>query len=303
MKGARRNGKRRLELRAIDLEAELELARRREGGKARCAKDAWQEAGDSVASTRKRMIGIQSERLPDRARIPCVFLLVFQGESGGTEPVRKVREPAAAGSRHLNSCRRNTLVTLTQEKQIRAPGELAQRYARAFCAYLQATHEGAHERNHVLKRVRALQEALFSNPDLRTFLDNPRLASQPPHKVAATLAEGLGLGDDLRRLIGVVAREGRLDILGEILEAILLLDAQERGEVAVEVCTARRLTDDQRQSIRHSLKEAGHHHISMTERVDPALLGGMTVRVGPVLFDTSIAGRLTRLQHAMKGAA
>ncbi|TPW36273.1 ATP synthase F1 subunit delta [Oecophyllibacter saccharovorans] len=194
-------------------------------------------------------------------------------------------------------------MTSTQEKQIRAPGELAQRYGRAFCAYLQSTHGGAHERNHVLKSVRALQEALVADPKLRTFLDNPRLTGQSPQKVASMLAEGLGLGNDLRRLIGVVAREGRLPILGEILEAILLEEARDRGEVTVEVRTARRLTDHQRDQLRHRLREAGHHHISMTEHVDPALIGGMTVRVGPVLFDTSIAGRLTRLQHAMKGAA
>jgi len=73
--------------------------------------------------------------------------------------------------------------------------------------------------------------------------------------------------------------------------------------VLAHVVTAHRLTDVQRTTLRARLIEAGYGHINIDEQVDASLLGGMTVRIGARLFDSSIKSRLQRLQYAMKGAA
>ncbi|QDH14348.1 ATP synthase F1 subunit delta [Formicincola oecophyllae] len=190
-------------------------------------------------------------------------------------------------------------MTLAQEQQIRAPGELAQRYARAFCDYLPAKGDNSE----TMQQVRALRDAIQGDPAFQAWLNDPRLNDDSARRIAEELANALHLDDALLRLIGVVGENGRLPELGEILEAVLLLDAKRRGIVPVEVATATPLTDHQRQQIQNTLTDAGYQHIVMTERQDSSLIGGMTVRVGSVLFDSSIAGRLTRLQNAMKGAA
>ncbi|MXV43635.1 ATP synthase F1 subunit delta [Saccharibacter sp. 17.LH.SD] len=190
-------------------------------------------------------------------------------------------------------------MTVAQEKRIRAPGEGAKRYARAFYEYLQ---EGA-DIPAVLQQVQALRQVILENDELRSILADPRLDVRRAPELVKALVEGLHLGDEMRRFVGVIARQGRLAALSEILEAVSLLDAHQRGEVRVEVATAQPLDDAQRERLRDCLREAGYNTIAMTERLDASLLGGMTVRVGSVLFDTSIVGRLARLQNAMKGAA
>ncbi|MCX5616964.1 ATP synthase F1 subunit delta [Bombella sp. TMW 2.2559] len=191
-------------------------------------------------------------------------------------------------------------MTVAQEKQIRTPGEVAQRYARAFEEYLS---ESEQDRAATLEQVCVLREAIAQLPDLRAALADSRLDVSQTEKLVKSLGSALGFNDAMRRFVGFIARQRRLSGLDEILCAVLLLDSRQRGEVRVDVTTARPLEDGQRESLRTSLQQAGYANIAMTEHVDQALIGGMVVRVGSVLFDTSIAGRLARLQNAMKGAA
>ena len=55
--------------------------------------------------------------------------------------------------------------------------------------------------------------------------------------------------------------------------------------------------------MRARLIEAGYGNVNIVKRVDPSLLGGMVVKIGARLYDTSLKSRLQRLQYAMKGAA
>lgn len=73
--------------------------------------------------------------------------------------------------------------------------------------------------------------------------------------------------------------------------------------VTAHVETAHALTDLQRQQLRARLIEAGYGNVNIVETVDPTLLGGLVVKIGARLYDTSLKSRLQRLQYAMKGAA
>ena len=69
------------------------------------------------------------------------------------------------------------------------------------------------------------------------------------------------------------------------------------------VSSAHPLTDVQREQLRARLIESGYGNVNLQETVDPSLLGGLVVRIGARLYDTSLKSRLQRLQYAMKGAA
>ncbi len=195
--------------------------------------------------------------------------------------------------------RRNTRVTVTQVPQVGHTGGLAQRYARAL--YDLASEQG--NLSDVLGEVKALRAAIAESDDLRKFLADARMDIHQGRTVSNVLMSKLGFGDVLRRFVGVIADNRRLPDLASILDGVLALDSALRGEVVAEVRSAQPLTDMQRSQLQARLAEAGYSRVSMTERTDAALLGGMTVRIGSTVFDTSIAGRLTRLQNAMKGAA
>lgn len=190
-------------------------------------------------------------------------------------------------------------MTVAQQQRNKAPSEVAQRYARAFYEII----AGKADSSAILERLGRFLEAIEDNVELQAFLSDTRFDPRNAAQFASALAQTLALGDDLRRLIGTVARNGRLPELGGILDAVQRLEAKAHQIVEVEVNTAQPLSDEQRGRLVASLEEAGYAHTSITEHLDPSLLGGSVIRVGSVLFDTSIAGRLARLQHAMKGAA
>ncbi len=107
----------------------------------------------------------------------------------------------------------------------------------------------------------------------------------------------------MQDFVGVVANNRRLDALRAIVAAFAALVAQKRGVVVAHVASAHPLSDVQREQLRARLIEAGYGSVNIQERVDPSLLGGLVVRIGARLYDTSLKSRLQRLQYAMKGAA
>ena len=78
---------------------------------------------------------------------------------------------------------------------------------------------------------------------------------------------------------------------------------ERHGQQIAHVTTAHGLSDTQRAQIAARLTEAGFSGVRLNETVDPALLGGLVVRIGSRLYDNSIKSKLQRLQYVMKGAA
>jgi F-type H+-transporting ATPase subunit delta len=88
-----------------------------------------------------------------------------------------------------------------------------------------------------------------------------------------------------------------------MVQAFERLVDEKRGVVTAEAASAHPLTDVQRQQLRARLIEAGYGNVNIQEQVDPSLLGGLVVKIGARVYDTSLKSRLQRLQYAMKGAA
>ena len=89
--------------------------------------------------------------------------------------------------------------------------------------------------------------------------------------------------------------------ISKIIKAFRALAAQHRGEIAAEVTSAHPLTDEQVIELKHQLRQRVGREVSVDLSVDPSLLGGLVVRVGSQMIDSSIKTRLNTLAHAMKG--
>jgi F-type H+-transporting ATPase subunit delta len=122
-------------------------------------------------------------------------------------------------------------------------------------------------------------------------------------KAIRAVLEAAGFGKTVLDFVGVVAANRRLAALQGIVAAFAALVAAKRGVVVAQVETAHALTDVQEQQLRARLIEAGYGNVNIVKKVDPSLLGGLVVRIGARLFDSSLKSRLQRLQYAMKGAA
>jgi F-type H+-transporting ATPase subunit delta len=103
--------------------------------------------------------------------------------------------------------------------------------------------------------------------------------------------------------VNVAVANRRLRDLPALVSGFAAYVAAKRGEIVATVTTAHGLTDLQRTQLRARLTESGFGSVRLVELVDASLLGGMTLKIGAKLYDTSLKSRLSRLNYSLKGAA
>ncbi len=182
---------------------------------------------------------------------------------------------------------------------IASGGGLVDRYAAALYAHA----DDLNALDAVVSEMDALGRLVDSSADLRRMLESPLIDVASATKAAMEILESHGFGKAVRDFVGVIAGNRRLKALREIVVAFASLVAERRGITTAHVASAQPLNDVQRQSLRARLIEAGYGNVNILEHVQPDLLGGLVVRIGARLYDTSLKSRLQRLQYAMKGAA
>jgi F-type H+-transporting ATPase subunit delta len=189
--------------------------------------------------------------------------------------------------------------TATTSTTIASGGGLVDRYAAA----LYALAEDNNALDAVVSDIDGLGRLIDASADFRRLLGSPLIDVNVARQAALAVLEQEGFGKLVRDLVGVVANNRRLNHLREIVQAFGALVAERRGIVTAHVASAHPLNDVQRQQLRARLIEAGFGNVNIHESLQPELLGGLVVRVGARLYDTSLKSRLQRLQYAMKGAA
>jgi F-type H+-transporting ATPase subunit delta len=172
--------------------------------------------------------------------------------------------------------------------------------------YAAALYDLADERREldtVVDQMEALGRLIDESQPFRRLLLSPLVDVMQARNAANAVLTEQGFGKTVNDFVGVIANNRRLSVLRAIVTAFATLVAQKRGVVTATVASAHALSDVQREQLRARLIEAGFGNVNIQESVDPALLGGLVVRVGARLYDTSLKSRLQRLQYAMKGAA
>ena len=146
-----------------------------------------------------------------------------------------------------------------------------------------------------------LRDALAESADLRTLTSSPVIARPAAKRAILASADQLGLDATTRNFLGVLATNRRLAQLPAIVRAFRTLASRHRGEMTAEVTSAHPLDAAQVDALKQQLRQRVGREVAVDLSVDPALLGGLVVRVGSQMIDSSIRTRLNALAHAMKG--
>jgi F-type H+-transporting ATPase subunit delta len=149
--------------------------------------------------------------------------------------------------------------------------------------------------------LEALSHALVDSKDFNELVTSPLVSRDEAGKAFAAIAPEIGLDDTTANFLGVLARNGRKGELRNVIRAFRRLAAEHRGETTAEVVTARPLNDDQLAALRQQLRTRAGRDVSIDATVDPAILGGIVVKLGSQQIDASIRTKLNRLAQAMKG--
>ena len=176
---------------------------------------------------------------------------------------------------------------------------LASRYAIALFELA----DDAKELDRVADDLRSLRALVAENADLRQLVRSPVIGRQQQNDAMQAILATADAADLTRRFLGVVAGNKRLFVLGPMIEAYLAELARRRGEMTAEVTAAHPLTEAQQTALIDQIKKAVGAKVSINLAVDPSLLGGMVVKIGSKMIDTSLKTKLNRLQMAMKGVA
>lgn len=147
----------------------------------------------------------------------------------------------------------------------------------------------------------ALKAALAESEDFARLTTSPLVSRGEAGKAIAATADAMQLDPLTTRFLGVLAENRRLGQLGAVIRAFNLLAAAHRGETTAEVTSAHPLSDDQVAALKTRLKSRLGRDVSVDLAVDPAILGGLVVKIGSEMIDGSIRTKLNTLAHAMKG--
>ncbi len=153
----------------------------------------------------------------------------------------------------------------------------------------------------VEKDLESLGAALGQSGDFAALIRNPRLSRKSAGEAISGIAKLLKLSPLTNKFLGVLAANGRLSALPDVVRAFTDISAAARGEVTAQVTSAHALSADQLKALAARLKAREGREVKIQSSVDPELLGGLVVRIGSTQIDSSIRTRLNSLAAAMKG--
>lgn len=174
---------------------------------------------------------------------------------------------------------------------------LAGRYAIA----LYELAESANKLDKVAEDLKSLRQMIQESAELGRVITSPVLSRAEQVKVMTALAAKAGMDELTGNFVGTVAQNRRLFALSGIISAFLDVLSSRRGEAAAQVITAKELSDAQLQAVSDVLKKAVGTKVSVEPLVDESLLGGMIVKVGSRMVDSSLKTKLQQLHLSMKG--
>ncbi len=175
---------------------------------------------------------------------------------------------------------------------------LVARYAKALFAA--ARDQGSLQETE--DNIRKAGEIFAASAAIRRLVQSPVFSRAEQAKAIGAVLEQDGVSAMVREFFAVLASNRRLALFPAIQDAFLTLLSKERGEVTVEVVAARVLHENQLSGLRAALEGALKQKLRVKTTVDPAILGGLVVKIGSTMIDDSLKSKLERLQAASKKA-
>jgi F-type H+-transporting ATPase subunit delta len=143
-------------------------------------------------------------------------------------------------------------------------------------------------------------EALDAFDDLLRLVKSPVFSAEEQGRALAAILKELKIEGLTRNFLLLAAKNRRLFATPDMIRAFRAMLARHRGEMSATVTAAAKLTESQVTALRQALKAALGKEIMLDERVDAGLLGGLVVKIGSRMVDTSLRTKLNSLKVAMK---
>jgi F-type H+-transporting ATPase subunit delta len=155
----------------------------------------------------------------------------------------------------------------------------------------------------IAQDLAGLQAMIDGSEDLKRLIRSPVIPRADQERAITAVLERAGASGLTRKFVGLVARNRRLFVLEDMIAGYRALLAARRGQQTAVVTSAQPLSEAHRARLVDTLRRATGGDVALDTRVDPSLIGGLIIRLGSRMIDSSLRTKLQRLQLALKGAA
>ena len=154
----------------------------------------------------------------------------------------------------------------------------------------------------VLEDLSNLKKILNENKELGLVIKSPLITSIDKLNIFESLLNKINANKLTTTFIKVIEKNKRFSNLTSIITQFININSQKRGDVLADITSADELNDDQKNNITNQLKSILGDKLSLSFDVDKNIIGGLIVKVGSKMIDTSLANKINKLKIAMKGA-
>lgn len=146
-------------------------------------------------------------------------------------------------------------------------------------------------------------EALLAeSPDLLRLVRSPVFSSDAQLKALSAVLDRAGIGSTAVKFLKVLTANRRLFAVADVIRAFRALVAKFKGEATADVTVAEQLSDKNLDNLKAALKSVTGKDVILNVKVDPSIIGGLVVKLGSRMVDSSLRAKLNSIKHAMKEA-
>jgi F-type H+-transporting ATPase subunit delta len=150
-----------------------------------------------------------------------------------------------------------------------------------------------------LERFAAL---IAESADLKRLVRSPVFSTAEQLQALGAVLERVGIGGIAAKFLKLVTANRRLFAVSDMIRGFRELVAKHKGEATAEVTVAETLKDEHVEALRSALKAVSGKDVDLDIKIDPAIIGGLVVKLGSRMVDTSLRTKLNAIKHAMKEA-
>ena len=154
----------------------------------------------------------------------------------------------------------------------------------------------------VLNDLEIIQSLINKNKNLQLLIKSPLIASSDKLSVLLKLMSSKKLNELSSTFLKLLSKNKRLPYLGSIILQFISINALKRGDVLADITSADKLSDTQKSDIKSQLSNILGDKLSLNFIEDKKIIGGLIIKVGSKMIDTSLANKINKLKVAMKGA-
>lgn len=174
---------------------------------------------------------------------------------------------------------------------------LAGRYATA----LYDLAESQNALDQVADDLRGLAQLIADSAELSRMVRSPAISRSEQGAAMLAILDQVGASELTKNFIGVTAANRRLFVISDIINGYLAILAGRRGEMTADVTSATPLSENQTAQLETALQGSVGGSVSINAKVDPGLMGGLIVKLGSRMVDSSLRTKLQQLRLVMRG--